>query len=79
MFQRGIGEEDVRRVLDTGDVVQEYPDDRPYASRLVLGWLGPRPIHVAVAHNKDHDELIVITVYEPHLDQWEPGFLRRKE
>ena len=78
MFQRGISEEDVRHVLDTGEVVREYPDDRPYPSRLVLGWFGPRPIHVAVAHNQDYDELIVITVYEPDPDQWEPGFLREK-
>ena len=78
MFQRGRSEEDVRHVLDTGEVVREYPDDRPYPSRLVLGWFGPRPIHVAVAHNQDYDELIVITVYEPDPDQWEPGFLREK-
>ena len=38
MFERGIREEAVRSVVDAGKVIQEYPDDAPYPSRLVLGW-----------------------------------------
>ncbi len=62
MFQRGLSEVDVRLVLESGDVIQEYPDDQPYPSRLVLGWSGPRPIHVVVSENQDDHEVVVITV-----------------
>jgi len=55
-----------------------YPDDKPYPSRLVLGWNGRRPIHVVVADNLDDQENIVITVYEPDPEEWEPDFKRRK-
>jgi uncharacterized protein DUF4258 len=64
-----------RRLCQT---VEDYPDDTPYPSRLVLGWNGRRPIHVVVADNLDDNENIVITVYEPDPEEWEPDFRRRK-
>ena len=78
MFQRRINEKDVRHVLATGEVIEEYPNETPYPSRLVLGWCGPQPIHIAVADNIDAGETIVITVYEPSLDKWDSNFRRRK-
>jgi hypothetical protein len=79
MFQRRISVDDVRHVLSTGEVVEDYPNDTPYPSRLVLGWCGSRPIHVVAAENVETRETIVITVYEPDLTQWEPGFRRRRQ
>ena len=78
MVQRGISTEDVRQVLDSGQVIAEYPEDDPYPSRLMLGWIGSRPIHVAAADNRDDLTTVVITVYEPDLSQWEPDFRTRK-
>ena len=78
MFQRGISIDDVRRLLETGEVIEEYPDDVPYPSRLVLGWLESRPIHVVAADNPLKAETIVITVYEPDSAHWEVRFRRRR-
>lgn len=78
MFQHQISEADVRHVLETGEVIEDYPDDRPYPSRLVLGFRGGRPIHVGVADNVEDQETIVITVYEPDPAQWDPTFRRRR-
>ena len=78
MFRRHIEVEDVRYVLETGEVIETYPEDTPYPSHLVLGWCGSRPIHVVVADNSDTQETIIITVYEPDPAHWEPGFRRRK-
>jgi hypothetical protein len=77
-FQRGISEEEVRGVIRTGEVIEDYPGDLPYPSRLVLGWHGPRPIHVVVADNVNDAENIVVTVYEPDPEGWEADFKRRK-
>ncbi|MFN3477111.1 MAG: DUF4258 domain-containing protein [Candidatus Methylomirabilales bacterium] len=63
----------------TGEVIEEYPNDTPYPSRLVLGWRGARPLHVVVADNPDSQETVVITVYEPDPEQREPDFRRRKK
>jgi hypothetical protein len=78
MFERRVSVEDVLQVLTTGVTIEDYPDDTPYPSRLVLGWIGSRPIHVVVARNALVRETIVITVYEPDLLLWEPGFRQRR-
>lgn len=78
MFEQSITVEDVRRALATGEVLQDYPEDTPYPSRLVLGWVGERPVHVVVADNRKTGERIVITAYEPDSAQWKSGFKRRK-
>ena len=76
MSERGIREEDVARVISEGREIESYPDDKPYPSRLVLGWAEGKPIHVVAA--AAGDAIIVITVYEPDPGQWEAGFERRK-
>ena len=78
MYQRDIQEEVVRDVLENGETIEDYPDDTPYPSRLVLGWHGLRPIHVVVADNTDDQVSIVITTYEPDPGAWENDFKRRK-
>lgn len=78
MFQRRVSVADVKRVLETGETIESYPDDTPHPSRLMLGWIGSRPLHVVVADNPQGQESIVITVYEPDPSEWEPGFRRRR-
>ena len=78
MFERGISEAQVRQVLEGGEEITAYPDDKPYPSRLLLGWQGERPLHVVAAYNAQEDEEIVITVYEPEASLWEDGFKRRR-
>lgn len=79
MFERGIGTKEVRHVLRTGELVESYPDDLPYPSRLVLGWIESRPIHVVAAENEESGEAVIITVYEPDPTLWESDFRRRKK
>jgi len=79
MFERGITEEDVHRVLSEGEEITTYPEDQPYPSRLLLGWRGDRPLHVVCAYNSQDDEQIVITVYEPDPALWVDGFRRRRQ
>jgi len=79
MFQRRISSAAVLHVLETGVTVEQYPDDSPYPSRLVLGWWESRPIHVVVADNIEEGIRIVVTAYQPDLEEWEPGFRRRRK
>jgi hypothetical protein len=78
MFERRISPEDVRFVVENGETIQEYIDDTPYPSRLVLGWKHQRPIHVVIADNETDNEKIIVTVYEPDPAQWTDDFKRRK-
>ena len=74
MFERHISQADVQAVVDSGEVIRDYPDDTPYPSRLILGWRGERPLHVVAADNHEAQETVIITVYQPDPAQWEPAF-----
>ena len=78
MFERDVSVRDIRLVLETGETLEDYPGDQPYPSRLVLGWVGDRPLHVVAAHDFAEDITVVITVYEPDPIRWEPDFRRRR-
>ena len=78
MFQRKVSEEEVKQVVVAGETIETYPDDKPFPSRLMLGWIGSRPVHVVVADNAVAQEAIIITVYQPDAEEWETGFKRRK-
>lgn len=71
MFESKISAEEVRYVLETGEVIEEYPDDMPYPSRLIVECYNGRLIHVVSADNFDEDEIILITVYEPDPSEWD--------
>jgi len=79
MFARGIKTADVEKVLGSGHTIEEYPLDTPYPSRLVLGWVRGRPLHVVAAENREDGETIVITAYEPDAAKWDAGFSRRRQ
>ena len=78
MFERRISAEEVRTLLSHAETIVEYPDDKLFPSRLLLGCLGHRPVHIVAAHNQAAGDLIVITVYEPDPVRWESSFKRRK-
>ena len=78
MLDRGITEQEVEMVLERGEVLEAYPNDEPYPSRLLLGWSGPRPLHIVAAEYLERQTTFIITVYEPRADEWEAGFKRRK-
>lgn len=77
MWQRNITDEDVSCVLKEGSVIEEYADDQPYPSRLLMGWVKGRPLHLVIAENTEDGSIIVITAYQPDLNNWKPGFRER--
>ena len=79
MFERGVGRDAVNAVISSGETVAEYPDDKPYPSRLLLGFVEGRPIHVVVAWDGGTGTCIIVTAYEPQPGQWEQGFTKRRE
>ena len=46
MFQRRIQDEDVKQLLETGEIIEEYQDDFPLQSVLVNGLSADKkPLH----------------------------------
>ena len=80
MRQRKIAADEVKDALLGCKIIEDYPEDRPLHSGLVLGYTkNNRAIHAVVALDEDEKILWIITVYEPTLLEWEEGFQRRKE
>jgi len=71
--------QDVVQSLQSGEIIEEYSNDRPYPSCLILGrTIGGRPIHVVCAPVVAERRLIIITTYEPDPARWDPEFRRRR-
>ncbi len=78
MFERGIGAGQVRAVVESGEVIAQYPEDSPFPSVLVLGFLGETPLHVVLGEDVAERTCIVITVYVPQAGLWDTDFKNRK-
>lgn len=63
----------------SGDLVEDYPDQRPYPGALVIGWLGGEPLHVVFAYNSVDRICLVITAYLPDLNHFEKGYRTRRQ
>jgi len=77
MFQRDIEEYQVEEVIENGEIIEEYNDDKPYPSFLVLGKNENLPLHVVYAIDEENN-IIVITAYRPNLEKWQNNFKTRK-
>ena len=77
MFERKIYKDDIRYILKNGEVIEEYLDDKPFPSFLLLGFILNRPIHIIVAFNKCDNNCIIITAYEPNVNLWQNNFKSR--
>lgn len=78
MFQRGISKDDVLEVVRNGQIIIDYPDDKPYPSFLMLGFSGNRPIHIVVASDKENQIGIIVTVYIPDPNLWTGDYKSRR-
>ena len=75
MFQRNISTDDIKEIIEKGEIIEEYVDDVPCPSALMLGFRWSFPYHVVVAECKDH--VRIITVYKPEKDKWIDYRIRR--
>ncbi len=74
MFKRAISVGDVKHVIETGEVIREYLDDKPYPSYLMLGLANFKNLHIVVASDEGLAKCIVVTAYEATTDVWESDF-----
>ena len=75
--ERGIKIGYVRNALLNGEIIEQYPDDYPFLSCLVLGSCnGEKPMHVCIGLG--NNQLWIITAYYPDTNEWEDDFKTRK-
>ncbi len=78
MFEREISKNNIIEVIENGTQIMDYPNDTPYPSKLILGYVNKIPIHIVLGINQEEMTGIIITTYIPTLDCWENNYKRRK-
>ncbi len=67
---RRITVHELREVIATAEIIEDYPNDKYGPSCLVLGFTrAGRPIHVQCS-DPSRPVLKIVTLYEPDSTQW---------
>jgi hypothetical protein len=54
-----------------GEIIEEYPRDKPYPSCLIYGdTFADEPVHSVSAYNEENQWAVLITVYRPDPNRW---------
>lgn len=74
MKLEGLSVNDVVVAGGNSELLEEYPDRPEGYSKLLLGMVGKRPLHLVLNVQQFHDDptypLAVVTVYEPESPAW---------
>jgi hypothetical protein len=67
---RHISVQELRQAIASGEIIEDYPDDKYGPSCLILGFtLANRPVHIQCSY-PSRPLIKIITVYEPDPSQW---------
>jgi len=78
LAERSISQDVVLRVILEGEVIEDYPNDKPFPSCLIFKMIERGPYHVVVSFNPEFKKAYIITAYQPTLDKFEPDFKTRR-
>ncbi len=78
MLERVIGRNSVKKVLLTGDIIESYPNDKPYSSYLVAGKDDSELFHIVVAFDENSGTCYIITAYRPDVKHFESDLKTRR-
>jgi Domain of unknown function (DUF4258) len=79
MFEQSIVPTQVVEVLALGIAIAHYPEDQPFPSSLMLGFIQEKPLHVVASLDPALKTCYVITAYWPDEQRWEPDFRTRRQ
>lgn len=78
LIERGLTIGAVMQCIAPGEIIEQYEDDTPFPSCLVLVLtMSKRPVHVVVSH--DDEFIYLITAYLPDMQKWSSDYKTRKE
>lgn len=78
MDLRGRTLPDIKQVVVKGEVIREYPNEKPFPEYLFLGYPhgADDPCYVVVASN---DETVIVTVHDHDPEVYEPNHRTRRK
>ena len=77
LMQRGIFQASVVQAIRSGEIIEQYPNDYPYPSCLLLGTTeAGEALHIVCGIGEG--EVWLITAYHPDPDEWESDLKKRR-
>lgn len=76
--ERNITVDDVMNAIDNGEIIEQYPEDFPFPSCLILG-LSINDVYIHIVVSMNDDKIYLITAYVPNTDKWEADLKNRKQ
>lgn len=76
--ERHISISHFRQCIMFGEIIRQYPDNRPTPSALLLGWI-TKDVALHIVVGCDNTYIYAITAYYPDADNWEPDMKTKKE
>ena len=79
-FDDSLTYEEIYSSVIQGEVIEDYPNDKPYQSCLIMGKnFSGEPIHSVWAYNTENQWAVLITVYRPDSNRWVDWKVRVKK
>ena len=77
LMQRGIFQASVVQAIRSGEIIEQYPNDYPYPSCLLLGTTeAGEALHIVCGIGEG--KVWLITAYHPDPDEWESDLKTRR-
>ena len=76
--ERNITVDDIMNAIDNGEIIEQYPDDFPFPSCLILG-LSINDVYIHIVVSMNDDKIYLITAYIPDTDKWEADMKTRRQ
>ena len=77
-FERAISVEDIKNGIQSGEIIEQYENDKPFPSCLLLGKTN-QDKYIHIVASIDTEFLYIITAYYPDENEWEIDLKTRKE
>ncbi|PHV61302.1 DUF4258 domain-containing protein [Cyanobacterium aponinum] len=75
---RNIRIKEIREMINNGEIIEDYPDDKYGASCLICGFtMVNRPLHLHCSY-PSRPILKIITLYQPTEERWQNNFTIRR-
>lgn len=79
MLERDIARDEVIETILNGIDIENYPNDKPYASALYFKIVNGRPLHTVISLDEINEVCYIVTAYIPSEDVFEKDFTTRKK
>jgi len=78
ILERGISRLEIKDVIQNGEILEKYCQDKPFPSYLIHG-TNKEPLHVVVAFDPDTEICHIITAYRPDRKHFKIDLKTRRE